>query len=92
MDYCLKVRDKGYQIIWTPFAELFHLESVSRGSDLAPENLKRWMEEYDFVKNKWQESLHYDPFYNPNLTIIEEDFSLTSQPRTIKSWSNYYQL
>ena len=91
VDYCLKVQDRGYRIIWTPFAELFHLESISRGSDLAPENLKRWMEEYDFMQNKWQETLQYDPFYNPNLTIIEEDFSLTNKPRTIKAWSNYYQ-
>jgi len=89
VDYCLKVREKNYQIIWTPYAELFHLESASRGSDLAPENLERWTAEYDFVKTKWQETLYHDPYYNPNLTILEEDFSISDKPRLFKPWANY---
>ena len=89
VDFCLKIKDKGYRIIWTPFAELYHLESASRGSDLSPENLERWQGEYDYVREKWAGVLRHDPAYNPNLSNTEEDFSLANPPRVIRPWERY---
>jgi GT2 family glycosyltransferase len=89
VDYCLKVRDKGYKVIWTPFAELYHLESASRGHDLSKDNIDRWQGEYDFMRNKWRNVLEWDPFYNPNLAITDEDFSLAQPPRLIHPWDRH---
>ena len=89
VDFCLKVVKNGYRIVWTPFAELYHLESASRGSDLSAENLERWQGEYDYVREKWADVLRHDPNYNPNLSNTEEDFSLANPPRVIRPWERY---
>jgi GT2 family glycosyltransferase len=89
VDFCLKVRELGLKVIWTPFAELYHLESASRGSDLSKENIHRWNAEYTFMRGKWKHVLETDPFYNPNLAITDEDFSLAHPPRLIHPWERY---
>jgi len=89
VDFCLKVRELGLKVIWTPFAELYHLESASRGSDLSKENIHRWNAEYTFMRGKWKHVLEADPFYNPNLAITDEDFSLAHPPRLIHPWERY---
>ncbi|HEY4732566.1 MAG TPA: glycosyltransferase, partial [Gammaproteobacteria bacterium] len=89
VDYCLKVMDLGYKIIWTPYAELYHLESASRGFDLNDTNIERWQSEYDYMKNKWNFKLQDDPAYNPNLTIGTEDFTLSNRPRINKPWASF---
>jgi GT2 family glycosyltransferase len=89
VDFCLKVRDKGYRIIWTPFAELYNLEPPSFGPDLSEEDLRRRQQEYDFIREKWADILRHDPAYNPNLSSTEEDFSLANPPRVIKPWERY---
>ena len=76
VDLCLKVREAGYRNLWTPHAELYHHESVSRGADDTPEKHARWMREMAYMKRTWGEALRNDPAYNPNLTLIYEDFSL----------------
>ncbi|MCX7912993.1 MAG: glycosyltransferase family 2 protein [Thermodesulfovibrionales bacterium] len=76
IDFCLKVRERGYRNLWTPYAELYHYESKSRGSDNAPENIERYKKEIEFMKKKWGELLLKDPYYNPNLTLEKEDFSV----------------
>jgi O-antigen biosynthesis protein len=76
VDFCLKVKAAGYRNLWTPYAELYHHESKSRGLDESPEKIKRFRSEVDFMKNKWGQILKRDPFYSPNLTLVEEDFSL----------------
>jgi GT2 family glycosyltransferase len=86
VDYCLKVRARGYAIIWTPFAELYHLESASRGSDLNLDNLERWRGEYAFMKEKWGTTLQTDIYYSPSLTIRDEDLSLAYPSRAVKPW------
>ncbi|MBF0375935.1 MAG: PIG-L family deacetylase [Desulfamplus sp.] len=68
LDLCLKMREKGYQIIYTPFAELYHYESYSRGYSFDPVATEN-------IKAKWGNALELDPFYNPNLTIYKEDWS-----------------
>lgn len=72
VDFCLKLRDKGYKIIYTPFAELYHHESYSRGyafDNLAAEQLRK----------KWKSFIEYDPFYNENLTTLKEDWTLPEE-------------
>jgi len=76
VDFCLKVREAGYRNLWTPYAELYHFESKSRGAENTPEKQMRFNEEIEFVKNKWGEMLKQDPFYSRNLTLAREDFSI----------------
>lgn len=76
VDFCLKVQAAGYRNLWTPYAELYHHESMSRGFDDSPEKIKRFKSEIDFMKTKWGPILRRDPFYSPNLTLTREDFSL----------------
>lgn len=76
VDLCMKIRDKGYHIVFTPFAELYHYESKSRGLEDTPEKVKRFQGEIKRFYDKWQYVLDEgDPYYNPNLTLDREDFS-----------------
>jgi len=81
-DLCLKVRQAGHRIIWTPYAELLHHESVSRGLEDTPEKQRRFSSEVRAMHEKWQTHLFVDPFYSPNLTLDREDFSIAWPPRT----------
>lgn len=76
VDFCLKVRQAGYRNLWTPYAELYHHESISRGHEDTPEKQTRFNKEVAFMKNKWADQLLVDPFYNPHLTKDREDFSM----------------
>ncbi|MDI5933043.1 glycosyltransferase family 2 protein [Halomonas kalidii] len=76
VDLCLKVREAGYRNLWTPHAELYHHESVSRGADDTPKKRARALREADYMRRTWGKLLDTDPAYNPNLTLIHEDFSL----------------
>ncbi len=76
VDFCLKVREAGYRNLWTPYAELYHHESVSRGYDDTPEKRKRLKKEAAYMRKKWGKELANDPCYNPNLTPLKEDFSV----------------
>ncbi|HEY5869628.1 MAG TPA: glycosyltransferase family 2 protein, partial [Candidatus Tectomicrobia bacterium] len=76
VDLCLKIRQAGYRIVYTPYARLYHYESASRGSDTTPENTGRFRAEIAYMLARWGSWLQNDPYYNPNLTIWREDFSL----------------
>lgn len=77
VDLCMKIREKGYLIVFTPYAELYHYESKSRGNDDTPEKLERFHGEVRRFEMKWQKQLDDgDPYYNPNLTLTRDDFSL----------------
>ena len=77
VDLCMKICKKGYLVVFTPYAELYHFESKSRGNDSTPEKLERFRGEIDRFKEKWQKQLDDgDPYYNPNLTLTRDDFSL----------------
>ena len=76
VDFCLKVRAAGYLNLWTPFAELIHHESVSRGRDLTPTKARRFADEYATMQRRWGADLLNDPYYSPHLTYDREDFSL----------------
>lgn len=76
VDLCMKIRDKGYLIAWTPYAEAYHYESISRGLEDTPEKQERFQGEVLAFKEKWGAVLQQgDPYYNPNLTLDREDFS-----------------
>ncbi len=76
VDLCMKIRKAGYLIVFTPFAELYHYESISRGAEDSPEKVKRFQGEIKLFEEKWgEELLKGDPYYNPNLTLEREDFS-----------------
>ncbi|MCK7544805.1 glycosyltransferase family 2 protein [Marinobacter bryozoorum] len=76
VDLCLKVREAGYRNVWTPHAEAYHHESVSRGKEDTPEKQARFASEIAWMKQRWHHELQNDPAYNPNLTKAFEDFSL----------------
>lgn len=77
VDFCLKLRQKGLLNVWTPFAELFHYESVSRGLDDKGEKAERYNRESERFREKWKEVLAAgDPYYNPNFSLDRSDFSL----------------
>ena len=77
VDFCLKLRERGLLNVWTPFAELFHYESVSRGLDDQGEKAERYARESERFREKWKEALEAgDPYYNPNFSLDRSDFSL----------------
>ena len=76
VDLCLKIREKGYLNIFTPFAELYHYESKTRGMEEG-EKLRRYERECAHVRDKWKEQLDAgDPYYNPNFSLDYSDFTL----------------
>ena len=76
IDLSLKVLQKGYRNLWTPYAKLIHYESKSRGFEDTPEKKERFDKEIAFMKEKWGKELLRDRCYNPNLTLEHENFSL----------------
>ena len=75
-DFCLKVHTAGYRNLFTPWAELYHHESISRGEEDTPEKIARFNKESEYMKEKWMKVLSNDTAYNPNLSITHENFSL----------------
>jgi GT2 family glycosyltransferase len=76
IDYCLKIRELGYDVVYTPYAKLYHYESKSRGPEDTPEKKERFRLESLNLIEKWHTNTLPDPYYNINLTHIYEDFSL----------------
>ena len=70
------MREAGYRNIYTPYATLYHHESISRGQENTPEKQARFMREFTFMQKKWGNLLKCDPYYNPNLTLETENFAL----------------
>ncbi len=77
IDFCMKLRKAGYLIVYNPYAELYHYESKSRGLEDTPEKVARFNREVDTFVKKWPDIIRDgDPYYNPNLTLESQDFSL----------------
>lgn len=84
VDLCLKLRQAGYLNVWTPFAHLYHYESVSRGLDDKGEKAERYNRESAMFREKWKEVLEQgDPYYNPNFSLDRSDFSLRESRREL---------
>lgn len=81
VDFCLKVRAAGYRNLWTPYAELYHHESASRGKEDTLEKRDRFRTEVEYMRETWDGLLDNDPAYNPNLTLTINDFTLATPPR-----------
>jgi glycosyltransferase involved in cell wall biosynthesis len=81
VDFCLRVREAGYRNIWTPYAELYHHESATRGLENTLEKQQRFQKEVLYMLKRWNGLLDKDPAYNVNLTLDYEDFSLAWPPR-----------
>lgn len=80
VDFCIRCRQKGYLNVFTPFAELYHYESASRGGDLQGANAERYNRESEHFRAKWKDVLAAgDPYYNPNFTLDRSDYSLKVQ-------------
>ena len=84
VDFCLKVRAAGYRNFWTPYAELYHHESASRGKEDTLEKRDRFRTEVEYMTATWGDLLLNDPAYNPNLTLTINDFTLALPPREWK--------
>lgn len=81
VDFCLKLREAGYRNVWTPYADLYHHESASRGAEDTPAKQARFTGEVEYMRTRWPGVIAADPAYNPNLTLDHEDFSLAWPPR-----------
>ena len=77
VDFCLRLREKGYLNVWNPYCELYHFESISRGLDDGGEKARRYDEESARFREKWKELLAKgDPYYNPNFSLDRSDYAL----------------
>lgn len=77
VDFCLKLRERGYLNVFNPYAELYHFESKSRGKDDEDERAERYNAESEAFRNKWKEQLAAgDPYYNPNFSLDYSDYTL----------------
>jgi O-antigen biosynthesis protein len=81
IDFCLRVREAGLRVIYTPFAPLLHRHSASRGSDVRPERLVSYTWERDYMRNRWAHLMWDDPFFNPNLSLSGKKGRLATPPR-----------
>lgn len=77
VDFCLKLRKAGYLNVFTPFAEMYHFESISRGLDDSGEKAERYNKESELFRQKWKEELEKgDPYYNTNFSLDRSDYSV----------------
>ena len=81
VDFCLRAGEKGFRTVWTPYAELYHHESATRGQDDTPAKKAQTAREFKYFSQRWMRLMMTDPAYNINLTLEHCDFSLTSDPR-----------
>ena len=85
IDLCLKLVERGYRNLWTPFAELYHYESASRGTDLVGEKAARFKREVGVMRKRWGDVLDNDPYWNPNLSLSTTGVALSFPPRAGRS-------
>jgi GT2 family glycosyltransferase len=86
VDFCLRLRQRGYRIVYTPYAEFYHHESASRGLEDTVRKNQRFEAEIRYMRETWGESLQFDPAYNPNLSLASADFTLAFPPRISFPW------
>jgi len=88
VDFCLRLRDAGYRNVWTPFARLFHHESLSRGPEDTIQKQIRSRAERRYMEKRWRGALAHDPFYNPNLTLDHAGYGAVPTRRP-KPWAAF---
>jgi O-antigen biosynthesis protein len=86
IDLCLRLGDHGYRVVWTPFAELYHVECATRGYDDSPEKQALARDELAYFCRFWNSLLGTDPFHNPNVVHGWENTILSMPPRRQRAW------
>lgn len=86
VDFCLRLRERDYLVTWTPHARLYHLESISRGSDFTPERRPAFEREIAHMERRWAALLPADPYFNPNLSLAHTDPTPAFPPRVVPPW------
>jgi len=86
VDLCLRIRERGYLIVWTPLAELYHHESVTRDPDVLSARHLEFVQEIEYMRAKWGWTLDHDPYFNPNLTRRDLSISFAFPPAIDKPW------
>jgi GT2 family glycosyltransferase len=84
VDLCIRIRQKGWRILWTPAVEMYHHESASLGKHNSPQRREQFKIEVDLLQSRWGELLVADPFFNPNLSLMTPYYSLAFPPRISK--------
>lgn len=93
VDFCMKVRHQlGKLIVFNPAVELYHYESKSRGAEDTPEKQRRFRSEILCFADHWEKELIQDPYYNPNLTLIDGDFSLKKPEEKLRKELEYVDM
>ena len=87
VDLCLKIVSAGYRIVWTPYAQLYHHESASRGKATTAHDRKRDSREGDALRQQWAKRISSDPNLNPNISIAHADYRPAFPPRVPRPWS-----
>ncbi|WP_439594860.1 glycosyltransferase [Falsiroseomonas sp.] len=86
IEICIRARAQGYRVLFTPHAELLHLESATRADAGDPARIARFEREQAWVMQRWPEAMQHDPFVNPNLWATDDDIVLAPAPRQPRSW------
>lgn len=82
VDFCLRVREAGYLIVYDPYVELYHYESKTRGAEDSKEKVRRFQSEIEYMRSHWLHVLKRgDPYYNKNLTLTKWDYSLKNNQK-----------
>lgn len=83
VDFCLRVRDRGYLVVYNPNVELYHYESKTRGAEDSKQKVRRFSSEIEYMRSHWLQLLkNGDPMYNPNLTLTKWDYTLRNNERS----------
>ena len=85
VDFCIRLREKGWRIIWTPEVEHYHLELQTIGHHASGERAQIFQKEVRMMRDQWGAILESDPFYNPNLSLQDDKMALAFPPRAAKS-------
>ncbi len=80
VDFCLRLMEAGYRNVWTPQAELYHHESLTRGAENTPEKQVRFQAEIKYMQERWATALSHDFAYNPNLDKAHANYTLAWPP------------
>jgi glycosyltransferase involved in cell wall biosynthesis len=89
VDLCLRLGERGYRVIWTPHAELYHRESATRGLDERGECSARLERDAESLRRRWGAKLNSDPHYNPNCSLGAAQFEPAFPPRRQKPWQRF---
>lgn len=81
IDFCLRAREGGLQVVWSPYANLVHHKSVGGGDREGAGEQATLRQDTEYMQERWEEELREDPFYSPNLSLAEPGFELAFPPR-----------